>query len=296
MPRLAKSKVANISTRRTMYRRKKKPAYRKKSTYARKPKYDRHMTAYHKILRSPFNEYVHPAPVPDGFGGRTVAMKLIFNQTITTDVNGAWAAQYFPSPDNFFRNANIIENDVPTSFNQIAENPQWTQYASSAFSVKPVCLGVKVSYTGRQELLAGLSSFLISNETTTDDIPAISSWGTQQGTHSWTGATRNRPIEAVSKLHDLPDFITVPVEPDGHIQSMSPILVGGSGYPASQGVVYVESVLYLEILPRISSALSFSEKPSGHSQQFHTGVENHIGQSPAPKRPRYSAGTAMIPA
>lgn len=289
MPRTATNKVSNISTKKSYKPRAKKTT---KKTY--KKSLDRHMSAYAKILNNPFSEYVHPAPVPDGFGGRTVTMKLIFNQTITTDANGAWAAQYFPSPDNFRRNATTIASDVPTVFGGISPHGQWSQFSASAFSVKPVCLATKVSYVGRSELMSGTVSFMISNETTTTDIPAISSWGSEQGTHALTTPCRMRSIEAVSKLHDLPEFVTVPAAADAHIQSMSPILIGGSGWPASTASAYVESVLYVEILPKINSSLSFSETPSGTSANFHTGVENHISESPSHKRLRIGGVTIPV--
>jgi len=255
----------------------KRTAYKSKSKYAQKRKpVDMALKRYHTVLSHPFSESTQPSVVPDKFGGRTVTMKLLHNFSITPNENGEWAAQIFPSVNQFFRTYDVITDGVPNDFNATQAHPQWTSFASSAAFIKPVCLAARVSYTGRQELLSGLTSSMISNETTSTAIPAIVDWGAEQGTHAITVPNRNRPIESVSKLYDAPDFEDAATHDAGtFLNKMSAILLGGSGWPNEDPTVYIETTLYLEIIPKINSVLSFSETPSPTSDNFHTNVENH---------------------
>ena len=249
------------------------------SSYAKKPM-DTPLKRYHTVLQYPFGEKTQPSGVPDRYGGRTVTMKLLHNFSVTPNTDGEWAVQFFPSVNNFFRTYNTINNGAPDSFNQTQAHPQWASFAGSAAFIKPVCLAAKVSYIGRQEDMAGLTSSMISNETTSVDIPAIADWGAEQGTHAVTIPNSNKALEAVSKLYDAPDFESA----SGHdastfLNKMSAILLGGTGWPGESGAnVYIESVIYVEIIPRINSVLSFSEKPSPTSNNFHTNVDNHHRQ------------------
>ena len=262
---------------------KKKSPYKKDTSTSnyKKPTTDMALKKYHNVLQYPFGEKTQPSGVPDRYGGRTVTMKLIHNFSVTPDTDGQWAIQVFPSVNGFFRTYQNINNGAPDDFNATQAHPQWASFASSAAFIKPVCLAAKCSYTGRQELLSGLTSSMISNETTSASIPAIVDWGAEQGTHAVTIPNSNKALEAVSKLYDAPDFEDAAGHDSGtFLNKMSAILMGGSSWPSGVGaVVYIETVMYVEIIPKINSVLSFSEKPSPSSNNFHTNVDNHHRQS-----------------
>lgn len=220
---------------------------------------------YHKMLRDPFNENTRAVGLPDSYAGQTLCVKFQSSFTVNTDEFGAAAVRMQPNLAAYLERASSITNGVVDSWAANEDHPQLAAYSSAINRKRIISFSARAYYFGQNDLRSGLMHALVSVGNPVTEALPIDQWANDHGHHSVSIPVTNKALTVTSKLYTNPEFSGVN-DPQGG--SLNSIYFGFTGLPASKSNIRVDTVHYVEIIPKLDSALSAHTRPSPTSAEF----------------------------
>lgn len=215
------------------------------------------VSRYFQILKDPFGGNCQPCVYPDQFRGLSVAacLKSQFYMPGNDDLT-AGACWVRSSLANFRQAMDGLSTFSSLSWGDYTDHPEYgsgMNLSSTANRFRPLCLGVRVSSTARNDEVEGRINYLVANETITltdaNNFPDAHA-------HSGSFTLSKKPKTIILRNFDRPTFINDTSNP---AEYSNRLYLAFNGDPSN---ILIETVLYIELIAKPEGALSEMARPS----------------------------------